>query len=318
MTSALVILKEPENAAMPFARRLKAVAPDLVVRQVRDAAAARAYLPESEILITLGVHLGDDAAEVFDQAPRLKWVQLIGTGVDNVVGNPSLRGDVAVTNVRGVHGAQMSEAAMAAMLAMARGLPRILRNQQAHAWERFPARLLCGKTVGVLGLGAIAESLAPICKAFGMTVVGMTSVERSVPGYDRIYTRDRLEEMAGAVDYLVVLTPYTAATHGLVGPEVLAAMKPGACIVNLARGGVVDEAALLHALDHGPLGGAALDVFATEPLPGDSPFWDHPKVVVTPHLGGFHEGYADQVLGIVEDNVRRYLAGGPSALINRV
>jgi phosphoglycerate dehydrogenase-like enzyme len=201
---------------------------------------------------------------------------------------------------------------------MARDIPRIVRNQDEGRWERFAPRLLAGGTVGIVGTGAIAEALAPRCKALGMTVVGISASPRELPHFDRVEPRADLPRIAGDLDWLVLLTPYSADTHHLIGADVLSAMKPDACLVNLARGGVVDEDALLAALDAGEISGAALDVFAHEPLAGESRFWRHPRVIVTPHLGGFHGGYADQVLSAITDNFTRYRAGGTAALINRV
>ena len=318
MTSALVILKDPENAAMALERRLPDAFPGVRFESVREVEAARPFLSQTEVLITLGPHLGEGAGAVFDAAERLKWVQVIGAGVDNVSGHPALRRGVAVTNVTGVHGPQMSEAAFAAMLGFARDVPRLLRNQAGKAWERFPPRLLHGAVVGVLGMGAIAAELAPRCQAFGMRVEGFTAAPRPVPNFDAVYARETLAARAGALDYLVVLTPHTLETHHIIGREVLAAMRPDAVLINLARGGVVDEDALLDALCQERIRGAALDVFATEPLPVESPFWTLPNVIITPHLGGFHAGYADQVVEVVSDNLRRYLDGGAGALRNRV
>lgn len=316
MTRLLAILAEPERSAMAF-ERLAARFPGVQVK-TGGAAVAIDYAAETEILVTIGPALGRAAAEVFGAAANLRWIQSIGSGTDNLLGHPSLAPDVAVTNVRGVHGDQMSEAAIAAMLALARDLPRVVGQQRVALWERFAPRLLAGATVGILGLGAIAAALAPRLRALGMTVVGIGSAPRPIAGFDRVEPRGALAEVAAGLDHLVVLTPYSAETHHLVDAAVLAAIKPGAFLINLARGGVVDEAALLVALDGGRLGGAALDVFAQEPLGAESPWWRHPRVLVTPHLGGFHAGYGEQVYEAVADNLRRYLAGGVAALVNRV
>jgi phosphoglycerate dehydrogenase-like enzyme len=204
------------------------------------------------------------------------------------------------------------------LLALSRQLPRSVRNQSAHKWERFPARLLRDKTVGIFGIGIIAEELAPKCKAFGMTVVGITSVRRAVPGFDTVYAREELVEAVRGLDYLVLLTPYTAATRHSVDAKVLAAMKRSAYLVNLARGGVVDEAALIDALREKRIAGAALDVFAEEPLPADHPFWDMEEVIVTTHQGGFCDVYVDFALPVIEENLRKFLAGDTAGMTNLV
>jgi phosphoglycerate dehydrogenase-like enzyme len=242
----------------------------------------------------------------------------LGTGVDNLIDLPSLRRDIIVTNVRGIHGAAVSEAAIIAMLALSRDFPRVIRNQQRHLWERWPANLLEGKTVGILGIGVIALALAPKCKALGMRVVGISSSKRGVPSFDQVYGRADLLSAVRELDYLIVLTPYSRATRHLVNAEVLSRMKPTCGVINLARGGVIDEQALIAALKNGRLAGAALDVFAQEPLPEDHPFWSMKNVIVMPHLAGFFDGYAERALPIVEENIRRFLAGDTKNMINVV
>ena len=204
------------------------------------------------------------------------------------------------------------------MLALARGVPNIVRNQAQRKWERQPARLLDEKTVGILGVGSIAEALAPKCKAFGMQVVGISGTQREVPGFDRMHGKDELVEVVAGLDFLVLLTPYTPDTRNLVDATVLAAMKPTAYLINLARGGVVDEPALMACLERKGIAGAALDVFATEPLPEDHPLWGMDNVLITPHLGGFCDVYPKLVPPTIEENIRLFLAGDTANMINLV
>lgn len=315
MVPLLVLLKDPEGSAFDFSRLTRES--NLPVRHARSMAEAEPFLDETEIMVTLGPHLGRDAAHLFARMPRLRWVQLISTGIDNVAEHLTGRG-VALTNAHGLHGRQMSEAAICAMLTLSRDIPRVVRNQQVRHWDRFHSTLLAGKRVGIVGVGAIAESLAPICRAFGMRTVGISGSPRPVNGFDEMRVRDPLSAVVADLDYLVLLAPYSAATHHLVDANVLAAMKPGAFLVNLARGGIVDEAALVAALDRNRIAAASLDVFEREPLPADNPLWSHPKVIVTPHIGGFHDGYPADVAALMADNVQRFLRDGPDALINRV
>jgi D-2-hydroxyacid dehydrogenase (NADP+) len=151
-----------------------------------------------------------------------------------------------------------------------------------------------------------------------MTVVGISSVQRTVVGFDRMYGRDEFIFAVRDLDYLVVLTPYSPATRHIVNAAIFLAMKPTSYFINLARGGVVDEGALIQALENGQIAGAALDVFSHEPLPEDHPFWSMKNVIVTPHLGGFYDGYADRALPVVEENIRRFLAGDTTNMINVV
>jgi phosphoglycerate dehydrogenase-like enzyme len=151
-----------------------------------------------------------------------------------------------------------------------------------------------------------------------MTVVGISSSKRPVAGFDQVYGRDELLAAVRDLDYLLALTPYSAATRHLVDTMIFSAMKPTSYFINLARGGVVDEEALIKALNNGQIAGAALDVFNHEPLPDDHPFWSMKNVIVTPHLGGFYDGYADRALPVVEENIRRFLAGDTGNMINVV
>jgi phosphoglycerate dehydrogenase-like enzyme len=258
------------------------------------------------------------ADHVLEKGKKLRWIQALGTGVDGIVDRPPFREGVLVTNMHGLHGDSVPEAAIMLMLALARDLPRAMRQRNARKWERYPSQLLKGKTVGIFGVGAIARSLAPKCKSFGMKVIGITSAVRGVEGIDRMVRRDDLDSVVGELDFLVLLTPYTAETRGIVGEKVIGAMKPSAFLVNLARGGIVDEEALVGALRDKRLAGAALDVFATEPLPEDHPFWSMDNVIVTPHLGGFHDQYAEEALPTVVENFRKFLAGDLDKMKNVV
>jgi phosphoglycerate dehydrogenase-like enzyme len=315
MTSVLIVLTYPEEVRMRYYARLKAAFPELTIHVADHHSKAAPYLDTAEVLVTFGTMTSD---RLVRDATRLKWIQALGAGTDGVIDLPSLRPDILVTNVRGIHGAAMSEAALLAMLALARDLPRSIRAQQRRAWERWPVRLLDGATVGVFGVGAIAQALAPRCKALGMTVVGITSAPRDAPGFDRMYRRDELAAVAPELDYLVVLTPFSPETANAVDARVFAAMKPSSCLVNLARGGVVDEQALIKALVERRIAGAALDVFTTEPLPADHPFWGMTNVIVTAHLGGLYDRYAEDAMPTVEHNMRCFLAGDVANMRNVV
>ena len=315
MTNVLILLAMPENVRKQYHDGIKARFPDVTVNVVDNHAKVDPYIGEADVLITFGPMMSD---QVLAKGVKLKWIQALGTGVDGITDQASLRKEVIVTNLHGIHGPPVSEAAFMSMLALSRQLPRTVRNQDKHYWERFPARLLHDKTVGIFGIGVIAEELAPKCKAFGMKVVGISSTQRPVPGFDRVYDRSQLLEAVRELDYLVLLTPLTPQTRNSVDAKVLAAMKPGAYLVNLARGGVVDEAALMAALKSKQLAGAALDVFATEPLPMDHPLWDMESVIITTHQGGFCDVYVNFAMPVIEENLRKFIAGDIAGMINRV
>jgi D-2-hydroxyacid dehydrogenase (NADP+) len=315
VTRLLILLTLPEKIRMQYYNGLRSEFPDIAIDLVDHHSKVDPYIGSADILLTFGAHMAD---HVLEKGARLKWIQALGTGVDGIVDRPPFREGVLVTNMHGLHGDSVPEAAVMLMLALARDLPRAMRNRNARRWERYPSQLLKGKTVGVFGVGAIARSLAPKCKSFGMTVVGISSAVRGVEGFDRMVRRDDLEATVGELDFLVLLTPYSAETRGIVSARVLSAMKPGAFLVNLARGGIVDEDALLAALREKRLAGAALDVFAEEPLPEAHPFWSMDNVIVTPHLGGFHDQYAEEALPTVVDNFRKFLSGDTAHMSNVV
>ena len=315
MVNILILLTLPEPIRSQYRDRLRKRFPEVAIDLVDHHSKVGPYIATTDALVTFAPML---SAQVLASATRLKWVQALGTGVDNLIDQPALREDVIVTNMRGIHGAPVAEAALAGMLALARGLPRALRAQNERQWQRFPAQLLHDKTVGIFGVGQIAEALAPKCKALGMRVVGVTSAPRQVPGFDLIHHREKLAEVVGDFDFLVLLTPLSAATRNSVDAGIFAAMKPTSYLINLARGGVVDEPALIAALASNRIAGAALDVFNQEPLPADHPFWSMPNVIITAHQGGFCDVYIDYALPTVETNMERFLRGDFNGMINVV
>lgn len=315
MTNLLILLGLTETVRNQYRDQLRAGFPELKIDLVDHHSKVGPYIAAAEVLLTFTPMV---TARVIEQAADLKWIQTLGTGVDNLADQAVLRKDVIVTNVRGIHGPPVSEAALAGMLALARNLPGAVRAQDARQWRRWPAQLLHNKTVGIFGVGAIAAALAPKCKAFGMRVIGVSSTPREVPGFDGMYLRDELLRVVGEFDFFVLLTPLTAATRNCIDAEVLAAMKPTGFLVNLARGGVVDEAALVEALRKGRIAGAALDVFNEEPLPADHPFWAMDNVVITTHQGGFCDVYIDHAWPTLENNMRCFLAGDTGGMINVV
>jgi len=315
MPNVLILTEVQEAMRARYKAMLTERFPSLTINVVGHHEQVDPFIADTEILMCFSPPMAD---HVVRDAPKLKWIQALGTGVDNIVDLPSLGKDVLVTNVRGIHGAPVSEATIAYMLSLARDLPRSVRAQDRGAWERWPSQLLDGKTVGILGVGLIAEYLAPICKQFGMTVVGISSSPRETKNFDRMVKRDDLVKTAPELDFLVALTPMSAETRGIIGDKVFKAMKPSAYLVNVARGGVVDEPALIKALESGEIAGAALDVFSQEPLPADNPLWKAKNVTIFPHLGGYSKGYEDRAMPTLADNMSKYLAGDLKNMINIV
>jgi D-2-hydroxyacid dehydrogenase (NADP+) len=315
MPRLLILLTLPKEVRDVYAARLGERFPQLEIDVVDHYSKAAPFMPSADVLLTFGPMLKD---EVFRDALKLKWVQALGTGVDGVIDQPSLPSNVVITNIRGIHGEPVSEAALMAMLALSRRLPDSVRYQDKRSWTRWPPKLIDGKAVGIYGVGLIAEALAPRCEALGMTVIGFTSTKRDLPGFDRMYLRSELMDVVGELDYLVLLVPYSEETRYSIDAHVFAAMKPTSYLINLARGGIVDEDALIKALENGQIAGAALDVFQEEPLPADHPLWAAKNVIITPHLGGFCDVYAERALPTVEHNMNCFLRGDIDSMVNLV
>jgi len=298
-----------------FVPKLRERFPDLEIVTAPDLLEADDKLADVEVIIATG-HGFNDAR--LSKAPRLQWIQAMTTGTDAIVGARALRRNVLVTTTRGIHGPQTSEMAVMYMLTLARNFRRMLENQQRHVWRRQEQVRLYGKTVAILGVGLISEALGARCKAFGMTVLGITRTPREVPGFDRMFAYGELPRAAAMADFLVVLAPNSPETENMIDATVLAAMKPTAFLINLARGALCDERALLEALREKRIAGAGLDVFRTEPLPPDSPFWDLENVLISAHSSGSSDDNLAMTWPILETNMKCFLEGRSSEMMNVV
>lgn len=313
--SSVIYIGAPEADAAAFEQRARLDVPGIDLFATNDRSEALARAGEAEVLI--GHHFQFDE-EIITKAQRLRWVQSLTTGTDAILKLKALKKSVLVTSTRGMHGPQMSELVFLHMLALSRDFPRMLANQKKGQWERWPQPLLWGKTVVIVGVGAISEALAPRCKAFGMNVVGVSSSGRQPAGFDRMFKRAQLAQAAALADFLVLIVPLSPETENLVNAEVINAMRPDAFLVNVARGGVLDEVALVAALRDKRLAGASLDVFRQQPLPSDHPLWREDRLIITPLVGGMSNIYLEQAYPIVRDNLRHFLAGQLSAMTNLV
>jgi D-2-hydroxyacid dehydrogenase (NADP+) len=315
MTNRIIFIGAADADAGQFETQARADFPAIDLYASNDRDSTFAHLGNVEVLI--GHHFQFDE-EMLRRAPQLRWIQSLTTGTDAILQLAALRPEVTVTSTRGMHGPQMSELVFLQMLALLRNFPRMQRNQSAHRWDRWPQPLLAGKTIVIVGVGAIAEVLAPRCKAFGMTVYGVSNSSRRPAGFDEILPRNELGRGAALADFLVLIVPYSAQTESLIDARVLSCMKPSAYLINVARGGVLDEVALLASLRGQRLAGAALDVFRERPLPAGHPLWSEEKIIITPHIGGMSDVYLDQAYPIVRDNIEKFLAGNMTGMANIV
>ena len=328
-TTRVVLITAPLEAG--WLERLQSLSPDLYV-EWKPASAGRAVpdelWQEVEILYT-------SFATVLpppEKAPRLRWVQLYSAGADRIVNTPLFQANVTFTSSSGVHAVNMAEHIFGMLLAWFRHVPLMLERQRLGQWpanaERvtlFMAEELRGKTIGVVGYGSIGRQVAALARAFGMRVLamqrgndhrdrgfqfpGVGDPEGIIP--ERYFTPDQLQAMLRASDVVVIAVPLTPQTLGLFDDAAFCAMKSTAFLVNIARGEICDEAALVRALETKQIAGAALDVFQQEPLSANHLLWRLPNVFITPHSSGLSPHYNERAAVIFEENLRRYLAGRP-------
>jgi D-2-hydroxyacid dehydrogenase (NADP+) len=245
------------------------------------------------------------------EAAQLRWIQLISAGVPGELCQPAHQRGLTVTNLAGLYGPSIAEHAFALMVTLARNLHVAFRNQVERHWDRTVANTMTdlqGKTLAVVGLGNIGQSIARLGRAYGMRVVGCRRTDRPTPHVDRVYPCRELRAMLGEADYVAVAAPLTPHTEGLLGEAEFAALKRGAVYVNVSRGGVAQEKALLAALASGQVSAAGLDVYAVEPLPPEHPFWTMPQVLVSPHYSGEVVNNSARPAERFARNLRRWLA----------
>ena len=242
-------------------------------------------------------------------ATRLRWVQLTGAGVDNFLTPAVLAHPARITNAR-IHGQPIAEHLFGMLLMLTRQLHIAYQQQQAHEWRRTtPMQTLQGKTLGLLGLGAIGSSCVAIAQAFNMSVIALRRTGKPFPGVEHIYQPDELSVMLPQCDILMLTLPLTDATKHIIGAEEFSLMKPSSLIFNIGRGQLIDTTALLAALQNGGIAGAGLDVTDPEPLPAEHPLWNLPQVLITPHYAGAFPDYAEQAAAIFLENLAHFIAG---------
>ena len=299
-------------------RHIPAVAPEVIART--EVLYTTGYFPEPE------------------QAPKLRWIQVNSAGVNHALHHPVMRAeDIVVTTTSGIHASNMAQYCLMTMLMFNYQMRLAFDLQSRAEWPEAPHQAFTPvdmdrQTVGIVGYGSIGRELARLCSTIGMTVLASKrDISRtaeinafSLPDLgdpsgdipDRIYPAATIASMAKDSDYLVVTVPLTESTEHLINEEVLSAMKATAVLINVARGAIVDEKALITALSSGQIAGAALDVFEEEPLPSTSPLWNLDNVIITPHLSGFTRDYHDKAALVFKENLRRYLENRP--LLNQM
>jgi phosphoglycerate dehydrogenase-like enzyme len=318
--------------------RLDAVSPLLRIEH-RDANTQEYIdaLEDPDIEILLAGHGPSDPSRL----PRLRWIGSVTAGVEEILVHHPERNGIRVTNGSGLHVVAMGEYVLASLLQVAQRIPDRLEHQRKRHWpewrsaEWFDAagNRLRGSTIAIIGYGSVGREVGRVCSALGMRVVAVKArpAELADPGYrehgtgdpdgtipDRILGFDAIYEAIAEADFVVIAVPLTDRTRGLIDADLISHMRPTAWLINIGRGGHADERALLSALKERRIAGAVLDVFAEEPLPSSSPFWDLPNVIITPHLAGVAgtKQFWSAAAGLMCENLRRYVAGEP--LLNTV
>ncbi|WP_213574014.1 D-2-hydroxyacid dehydrogenase [Rhodococcus sp. USK13] len=280
------------------------------VRYTDEAGLARA-LDGADVLF-LYDFLSGAVPAAWHAADSLQWLHIAAAGVDPVMFPEARDSDVTITNSRGVFDGAIAEYVLAQILSFAKDLPGSLRLQQSHTWKHRESERIAGRTALIVGTGPIGRAVARLLRAAGMTVRGSgRRGHESDPDFGVVLPADDLPAQLADADYVVAVAPLTEQTRHMFCSETFAAMKPGARFVNVGRGELVRTDDLVEALRSGTIGGAALDVFDSEPLPADHPLWDMPNVSITPHNSGDFAGWRDALVTVFTDNFERWVAGHP-------
>ena len=249
--------------------------------------------------------------KILDQAPNLQWLQVSSAGVNQLPLKSLEERGILLTNVRGMHGDCISEYVLAMMFALNRQIPRVLEYQKQNQWHKMGQSMLKGKTLGIIGLGGIGQTLANKAAALGINVIGLRNSKKPAENVSEMYSNEDLLAFMAKSDYVAVCCPLTPETTGLVSKEAIAAMKPSASIINIARGQVIDEPALIEALREKKIASAALDVFWKEPLPESSPLWSLENLILTPHVAGDMMDYTERAAEIFVNNLEKFIKNQP-------
>ncbi|WP_052380691.1 D-2-hydroxyacid dehydrogenase [Paenibacillus camerounensis] len=277
------------------------VCPDL-------AALPAEVLPQVDVMVARNETF---KPELLEMLSGLRFLYIMSAGVDNLPFNELIARRITVCNASGIHGQQMSEHALGVMIAFSRNIGLSIRNQSSRLWGGHSSLdELNGKTLLIVGAGRIGKEIGRLASAFGMRITGVTRRAQPIEGFDLVYPISRLHEGLGQADYVILLTPLTSETAGLMGTVEFAAMKPTAVFLNLSRGETVDEPALISALKQGMIAGAGLDVFQQEPLPAENELWAMENVIITPHSAGITRNYIHMSMMHFIKNLLLFRAGG--------
>ena len=311
---ALLVICPPDHYVL---RNLDAIRPAAEIFISNDLETLEQHAPEAEIILFSGL-TGNAVRfeEVWKRAQKVKWVHSLAAGVEKLAADGFAESAVPLTTARGVFKRSLAEFVVLGMLYFYKRVRRLVDCQRAHRWDDFLVDWLPGKVMGVVGYGEIGRECARLAKALGVKIYAMRrkpELSKDDPILDRIFAADQLKDMLRQVDVLVAAAPLTPETRHMLGEAEFAAMKPSAIVMNVGRGPVIDERALVRALEQGRIAGAALDVFETEPLAPDHPFWDMENVLISPHCTDRTRDpdWLDLTAQCFIENFWRYIKGEP-------
>jgi phosphoglycerate dehydrogenase-like enzyme len=310
MSCLLLVIADP---AAPFLTALSRLPPEVDVIVSQDREQLKATATEADAILFAHVD-GRLLISVLPLADRARWIHSLWTGVEGILGVELVNHPAVLTNGRGVFSRPLADWVTAVMLFFAFDLRRVIRQQEQGIWEPFIGATLEGRTLGVIGYGAIGSAAAARAHSFGMKIAALRrrpELFQGDPHVDRNFGPSQLRHLMAASDYVLVVTPLTAETRGMVGEAEIEAMKPTAVIINIGRGPVIDEDALIRALESGRIRGAALDVFHSEPVPPGHPFWKMRNVLLSPHTADRVEGFLVPAFDCFFENLHRFLNGSP-------
>ena len=307
---SVIVHGGPGGAAFEPPNEVEAT--ELTYPQFKPGVDVDAILHDCQVVIAFKL-----PADILERAPDLRWIQFTHAGVDEFLTDRLRESQIAITNISGVHSISMAEMVLSMMLIFVKSWPAFMEQKRERVWRRHVPRDLQGKTLGIIGAGNIGRAVARTGKFMGMRVLAVKRhVTGAIEGIDQLFPPSQLTSVLSASDFLVLCVPLTHETYHMLGAEELRAMSSGSYLINVSRGEVVEQEALIRALSEGPIAGAALDVFREEPLPEESPLWDMPNVLITPHIAGDTTAYLDRMTDVIAQNVRRYVSDQP--LINVV
>lgn len=306
----LLVISSPRY---PFLRYLDDLPQPVKVLTSDDVEFLKQHAPEADVILN-GFHDGSALRAILPLAQRLRWVHALSAGVEKVLSPELIESPVPLTNGRGVFGPALAEFAVAAMLFFAKDFRRLIRQQQAARWEQFDVPFLRGQTLGVIGYGGIGQETARLAHGFGMKVMAVrrrAPLAENDPLLERSFAREQLHEMLSLSDYVLAATPLTPETRGMMGEREFHVMQSSAVFMNVGRGAVVAEPALITALNQAIIRGAALDVFENEPLPSDHPFYRMENVLLSPHCADHTTGWIKLAFDQFVSNFGRFREGQP-------